>query len=64
MPPRKKTDVPAPDSSPDSMQHEYGHSSGDRNTRTNAHDWKHFKEGDVHTEHAEPPRRPDKGGER
>ena len=32
---------------------EYGHSSGDRNTRTDEHDWKHFKDGKERTVHVD-----------
>jgi hypothetical protein len=40
------------------LKSEYGHSSGDRNTRTDEHDWKHFKDGKVRTEHVDAPREP------
>ena len=42
------------------LEREYGHSSGDRNTRTDEHDWKYFKdrkegtEGEEHTDDAAP----------
>ena len=48
-----------PRSADPKVEHEYGHSSGDRNTRTKAHDWTLFKDGEAHKEHAEPPRRTD-----
>jgi hypothetical protein len=39
---------------PDQLRdREYGHSSGDRNTRTDERDWKHFKDGEEHTEHVD-----------
>lgn len=41
------------------LEHEYGHSSGDRNTRTDERDWKHFKDGKQRTEHADAPRESD-----
>jgi len=31
---------------------------GDRNTRTDEHDWKHFKDGKEHTEHVDTGREP------
>lgn len=37
------------------LEREYGHSSGDRNTRTDERDWKHFKDGKERTEHADAP---------
>ena len=40
------------------FEREYGHSSGDRNTRTDEHDWKHFKDGKERTEHVDAPREP------
>lgn len=37
-----------PDATPQTpggmLEREYGHSSGDRNTRTDEHDWKYFKD--------------------
>ena len=57
-----KKDEPSsklPRSADPKMEHEYGHSSGDRNTRTKAHEWTLFKDGKAHKEDAEPPRRTD-----
>lgn len=49
-----------PPSAPDreKLESEYGHSSGDRNTRTDEHEWKHFKDGREHTEHVDAGREP------
>jgi len=40
------------------LKSEYGHSSGDRNTRTDEHDWKRFKDGKTRTEHVDAPPEP------
>jgi hypothetical protein len=50
--------VPPPAPGGEKLDSEYGHSSGDRNTRTDEHDWKHFKDGKEHTEHVDTGREP------
>lgn len=52
----KRPPPPAPGS--EKLESEYGHSSGDRNTRTEEHEWKHFKDGREHTEHVDAGREP------
>jgi hypothetical protein len=52
----KRVPPPAPDKG--RLDREYGHSSGDRNTRADEHDWKHFKDGKEHTEHVDAGRGP------
>ena len=52
--PTTRPDPPQPPPGPDgAAEREYGHSSGDRNTRTDEHDWKHFEHGKERTDHAE-----------
>jgi hypothetical protein len=56
-----KKPVPPATTSPaagERAEREYGHSSGDRNTRTDEHDWQHFKDGKARTEHAGDGREP------
>lgn len=56
---KNKTRRPPPSApASEKLEHEYGHSSGDRNTRTDEHDWKHFKDGREHTEHVDAGREP------
>lgn len=69
MAPTERSADPAgatPDAGTGRKQREYGHSSGDRNTRTDEHDWKHFQDGKERTVHAEPDdaarERPDRHG--
>ena len=42
----------------ENLEREYGHSSGDRYSRTDEHDWTHFKDGKQRTEHVDAPREP------
>jgi hypothetical protein len=53
-----RTGHDTPPAGPEQLKREYGNSSGDRNTRTDEHDWKHFKGGKEHTEHVDAPREP------
>jgi hypothetical protein len=55
MPDRKMPSTPEqqPARTNQPMQDEYGHSSGDRNTRTDEHEWKKFKDGKTRTEHVD-----------
>lgn len=71
MTPTERNAGPSPDTTPGGIgrkQREYGHSSGDRNTRTDEHDWKHFKDGSERTVHVdadkEPGSDPDRRGGR
>jgi hypothetical protein len=52
---KKPPSSPSPAQSVENLEREYGHSSGDRNTRTDEHDWKHFKDGKERTEHVDAP---------
>lgn len=45
---------PPPAPPGEALEREYGHSSGDRNTRTDEHDWKHFQDGKERTDHVDP----------
>jgi hypothetical protein len=45
--------TPPPDQQGEMLEREYGHSSGDRNSRTDEHDWKHFKDGKERTVHVD-----------
>lgn len=47
---------PAPKPVPERSQREYGHSSGDRNTRSDEHEWPKFDGGTQRTGQGEPPR--------
>lgn len=49
---------PPPERTGEMLESEYGHSSGDRNTRADEHDWKHFKNGKERTEHVDAERDP------
>lgn len=54
QPPRR----PPPERRSEVLESEYGHSSGDRNTRTDEHDWKHFQGGEERTDHVDAGRDP------
>ena len=60
MSPNRRDKTPAPLRAPpgQNLKTEYGHSSGDRNTRTDEHDWTHFKDGKSRTEHVDAEREP------
>ena len=55
---RNKAKRPPPRAPGDKLESEYGHSSGDRNTRTDEHDWKHFQDGKQRTDHVDAGREP------
>ena len=62
MPSTEKRDHKStpPPPSEGASEREYGHSSGDRNTRTDEDDWNVFKDGKRHTEHVDTEREPRK----
>lgn len=55
---RNKAKPRAPAKPGEKLESEYGHSPGDRNTRTDEHDWKLFKDGRDRKGHVDAGREP------
>ena len=61
---KNRTRPQPPPAPPGEGEREYGHSSGDRNTRTDEQDWKHFQDGKERTDHVDAGSEPSKGSHR